>query len=203
MEHEQLNSSKSILPLGSISEILNMMFKPGDRLQLYAGAEPYKESGSFLATTDDVLVWVDSNNNVSFQYIGGILGIRKIGSSESDSSESENEAEENQGSSQNMSVKRESKTEDKASSEEMPPHVDKAVEPSANEASVPPTEVKEPQLVETEKQNDGTDSESEESSSVTYFTLESSEESSEEIIEEAKKRLLEIEDKLTKEKENN
>ena len=122
MEHEQLNSSKSILPLGSISEILNMMFKPGDRLQLYAGAEPYKESGSFLATTDDVLVWVDSNNNVSFQYIGGILGIRKIGSSESDSSESENEAEENQGSSQNMSVKRESKTEDKASSEEMPLH---------------------------------------------------------------------------------
>ncbi len=93
MEHEYtqqdggVHSSKSTQPSCSFSDILNRMFKPGDRLQLYDGAEPYKEAGSFLAFTDDTLIWVDSKNNLSFQYIEGNLGIRKIDTSPDNSSE--------------------------------------------------------------------------------------------------------------------
>ncbi len=95
MEHEDtqqdggFHPSKSTQPSCSFSDILNRMFKPGDRLHLYDGAEPYKESGSFLAFTDDTLIWVDSKNNVSFQYIDGNLGIRKIENSPGNSSESQ------------------------------------------------------------------------------------------------------------------
>ncbi|KMY43165.1 hypothetical protein AC622_01915 [Bacillus sp. FJAT-27916] len=219
--NEGLTSSKSSLPLGSISDILNMMFKPGDRLQLYAGAEPYKETGSFLATTDDVLIWIDAKNHVSFQYIGGNLGIRKIGSDTSTSENKMKTASDKKNT--NQSAEKVTKAENEAPSKENNPQLAR-VEDMGIEASVPPlnkpeeagtidnfsplfTEPQEishmeeaiPQLIEMEKPAEDIETESEESSSVAYFTLESSEESSEELIEEVKKKLAAVEETLSKE----
>ena len=77
-----------------ISDVLNTIFRPGDKLQLFAGADPIDDVGTFIAAADQYLIWTDSEGNVAFQLLGGNLGIRKVSAEESSDEESSSSSEE-------------------------------------------------------------------------------------------------------------
>ena len=77
----------------NISDVLNTIFRLGDKLQLFAGADPIDDVGTFIAAADQYLIWTDSNGNVAFQLLGGNLGIRKVSGEESSHDESSSSPE--------------------------------------------------------------------------------------------------------------
>lgn len=64
---------------GSIEQALNKMFREGDKIEVFSGANKIDNVGSFIAATNNYLIWTNDQGNIVFQHIGGTLSIRKKG----------------------------------------------------------------------------------------------------------------------------
>lgn len=78
-KHEKFSKRKSppTKKWGSIGQILNEMFHQGDKIDVFSGADQIDNTGSFIAATDNYLIWANHQGDVIFQHIGGVLSIRK------------------------------------------------------------------------------------------------------------------------------
>ena len=75
-----------------LEEILNTVFKLGDRLRVYFGADLLDE-GSFVYAEGCLLVWVTSRGKVQFTHLQGPISVRKAWSTDNRKGNSSDEDE--------------------------------------------------------------------------------------------------------------
>lgn len=68
------------LPFKSVEGVLNSMFEHGDRLEVFFEDEMFVSGGTFVATFDNILIWMDYDANVNITNVSGPISVRKMGS---------------------------------------------------------------------------------------------------------------------------
>ncbi len=67
------------LPYKSVEGVLNSMFQFGDHLEVFFENEKFDIGGTFVETFDNILIWMDYDENVNITDLCGPISVRKIG----------------------------------------------------------------------------------------------------------------------------
>ncbi|MGM0851231.1 MAG: hypothetical protein ACQEWI_01235 [Bacillota bacterium] len=80
-DHEKHCSNQDFdnLPCKSVEGVLNSMFQLGDHLEVFFEDEMIDSGGTFVATFDNILIWMDYDANVNITDLCGPISVRKIG----------------------------------------------------------------------------------------------------------------------------
>ncbi|SFF80552.1 hypothetical protein SAMN05216353_109118 [Halobacillus alkaliphilus] len=63
----------------SVGEVLNLMFQFGDHLEVFFEDEMVGRGGTFVETIDNIIIWMDCEENCNITDLRGPISIKKIG----------------------------------------------------------------------------------------------------------------------------
>jgi hypothetical protein len=61
----------------SMGQALNLIFNPGDKINVFEGNTQIDGTGTFIRTNDRVLIWIDSAGRLRVQSLGDAVNLQR------------------------------------------------------------------------------------------------------------------------------